>query len=334
MGVGIKDIAAKAGVSVSTVSNVMNNKSNVGEETRARILELCREMNYVPNPAGKNLKVKESKTILFNFSDFDRSFYLKIIEGINDYAGDNGYDLMICTTKSCEKYMHTNMTSGCIILDGKMKNETLVRTASEQYPIVVLDRVLPNPFIKCVVVNNHDPMKKLIWEAVKRGYRKFAFVGGPEHTDDNRERFGAFQDVLKDTGIAFHRKYYYSGDYREKCGCQAARIFMYTDDLPEIFVCANDNMAIGVIKTLREGGFKVPEDVAVTGFDNCELAETVDLTTVSIPNYERGYLAARSLIENIEGRKNFDPVTINADVRWGNTLSTPRRHKAPGSQQR
>jgi LacI family transcriptional regulator len=329
MDVGIKDIAARAGVSISTVSNVMNNKSNVGEKTRARILELCREMNYIPNPAGKNLKAKESKTILFNFSDFDRSFYLKIIEGINDYAGDNGYDLMICTTKSCEKYMRTNMTGGCIILDGKMKNETLIRAASEQYPVVVLDRVLSNPFIKCVVVNNYDPMRKLIEETVKRGYRKFAFVGGPEHTDDNRERFGAFLDILKESGIAFHRKYYYSGDYREKCGCQAARIFMYTEDLPEIFVCANDNMAIGVIKTLKEGGYRIPEDVAVTGFDNCELAETVDLTTVSIPNYERGYLAARSLIENIEGRKNFDPVKISADVRWGNTLGASRKPRVP-----
>jgi LacI family transcriptional regulator len=328
MGVGIKDIAAKAEVSVSTVSNVMNNRPNVGAETRGRVLEICREMNYIPNPAGKHLKAKESKTILFNFSDFDRSFYLKIIEGINDYAGDSGYDLMICTTKSCEKYMRTNMTGGCIILDGRMKSETLIQAASEQYPVVVLDRALSHPFIKCVVVNNYDPMKKLIWETVKRGYRKFAFVGGPEHTEDNRERFGAFQDVLKDSGIAFHRKYYYSGDYREKCGCQAARIFMYTEDLPEIFVCANDNMAIGVIKTLKEGGYKVPEDVAVTGFDNCELAETVDLTTVSIPNYERGYLAARSLIENIEGRKNFDPVKISADVRWGNTLGAPRKRKA------
>jgi LacI family transcriptional regulator len=322
--VGIKDVAAKAGVSVSTVSNVMNNKSNVGEKTRARILELCREMNYIPNPAGKNLKIRESKTILFNFSDFDRSFYLKIIEGINDYAGGSGYDLMICTTKSCEKYMRTNMTGGCIILDGKMKNETLVRAASEKYPIVVLDRVLSAPFIKSVVVNNYDPMRKLTGEAVNRGYRKFAFVGGPEHTDDNKERFGAFLDVLKDSGIAFHRKYYYSGDYREKCGCQAARIFMYTEDLPEIFVCANDNMAIGVIKALKEGGYEVPGDAAVTGFDNCELAETVNLTTVSIPNYERGYLAARSLIENIEGRRNFEPVKISADVRWGNTLGVPR----------
>jgi LacI family transcriptional regulator len=167
MGVGIRDIAAKAGVSMSTVSNVMNNRSNVGKETRVRILELCREMNYIPSPAGKNLKVRESKTILFNFSDFDRSFYLKIIEGISDYAGDSGYDLMICTTKSCEKYMHTNMTSGCIILDGKMQDATLVRAASEQYPIVVLDRTLSNPFIKCVVVNNYDPMKRLTGEAVK-----------------------------------------------------------------------------------------------------------------------------------------------------------------------
>ncbi|MDR3338094.1 MAG: LacI family transcriptional regulator [Treponema sp.] len=324
MGVGIKDIAAKAGVSASTVSNVVNNRANVGEETRALVLKLCQEMNYIPNAAGKSLKTKDSKTILFNFSDFDRSFYLKIIEGINDYAGDNGYDLMICTTKSCEKYMRNNLTAGCIILDGKMKNEVLLRTAAEHYPIVVLDRALPSPFIKSVVVNNYDPMTELVQETVKRGYRKYVFVGGPEHTEDNKERFGAFSDVLKKAGIAFDRKYYYSGDYREKSGYQAAKIFMYTEDLPEIFVCANDNMAIGVIKALREGGCRIPEDAAVTGFDNCELAETVELTTVNIPNYERGYLAARSLIENIDGRKNFEPMKISAGVSWGKTLGIPR----------
>ncbi|MDR2071504.1 MAG: substrate-binding domain-containing protein, partial [Treponema sp.] len=84
----------------------------------------------------------------------------------------------------------------------------------------------------------------------------------------------------------------------------------------------------------KEGGYTVPEDVAVTGFDNCELAETVDLTTVSIPNYERGYLAARSLIENTEGRKNFEPVKISADVRWGKTISAPRRYGVSRSQSR
>jgi LacI family transcriptional regulator len=216
--------------------------------------------------------------------------------------------------------MQNRLTGGCIILDGNMKNEVLLRTAAADYPIVVLDRMLTNPYIRTLVVNNRDPMLELMGETVKRGYRRFAFIGGPEHTDDNKERFGAFLEVLKDAGIGFHREYYYSGDYREKSGYQAAKIFMLTHDLPEIFVCANDNMAIGAIKALGEGGYKVPEDVAVTGFDNCELAESIGLTTVDIPNYERGYLAARSLVENIEGRKNFDPVLISASVKWGKTL--------------
>jgi LacI family transcriptional regulator len=327
MVVGIRDIAAAAGVSVSTVSNVMNNRPNVGEETRRRVLRLCRELHYIPNGAGKSLKSGESKTILFNFSDFDRSFYLKIIEGINDYAAGSGYDLMICTTKSCEKYMRNNLTGGCIILDERMKNEVLLRSAGEYYPIVVLDRTLSHPNIKSVVVNNYDPMAELVRESVRRGYRKFAFIAGPEHTDDNRERCGAFTGVLKESGIAFHREYYYSGDYREKSGAQAAKIFMYTRDLPEIFVCANDNMALGALKALREGGYRVPEDVAVTGFDDCELAESAGLTTVHIPNYERGYLAARSLIENIEGKKNFDPMKISAVVSWGKTLGFPGEHQ-------
>ncbi|MDR2094039.1 MAG: LacI family transcriptional regulator [Treponema sp.] len=312
----IKDIAAAAGVSVSTVSNVMNNKSNVGEETRRRVLDLCRELHYIPNSAGKSLKTGESKTILFNFSDFDRSFYLKIIEGINDYAGDNGYDLMICTTKSCEKYMHNGLTDGCIILDGRMENKTLQRAAMEQYPIVVLDRILSNPYIKCLVVNNYDPMTELVEGTVGRGYRKFAFIGGLEHTDDNKERFRAFIDVLTRRRIPFCRENYFSGNYRERSGYQAAKIFMSAPELPEIFVCANDNMAIGAMNALRERGYRIPDDVAVTGFDNCELAKTEGLTTVSVPNYERGYLAASSLIENIKGRENFELMKLTAVVEW------------------
>jgi LacI family transcriptional regulator len=322
MKVGIKDIAAAAGVSVSTVSNVMNQKTNVGAATRALVLRLCEEMHYIPNAAGKSLKMKESKTILFNFSDFDRSFYLKIIEGISDYAGDNGYDLMICTTKSCEKYMHNNLTDGCIILDGRMKNEPLLRAAREGYPIVVLDRVLSHPNIKSLVVNNYDPMTEMIQELVDRGYRKYAFIAGPEHTEDNKERFRAFIDVLTKHDIPFRRENYFSGDYREHSGYQAVKILMLAKELPEIMVCANDNMAIGAMNALNERGYRIPEDVAITGFDDCERAKTMDLTTVTIPDYERGYLAARSLIENINGKNSFEIMTIPASVKWRKTVGT------------
>ena len=312
----IKDVAAAAGVSISTVSNVMNRRPNVGEETRRLVTRLCQEMNYVPNGAGKRLKSKQSNTILFNFSDFDRSFYLKIIEGINDYAGSHGWDLMICTTKSCEKYMRNNLTDGCIILDERMRNETLTRAANNNYPIVILDRHITHPHIKSILVNNYDPMEEMMEKIVTRGYRKFAFIAGPEHTDDTRERFQAFKDVLTRHDIPFHRENFFVGDYREKSGYQAVHILLLAAELPEILICANDNMALGAISALRERGYRVPEDVAVTGFDNCERAEAEGLTTVAIPNYERGFIAARSLIENISGKNNFEPMKIPAKVIW------------------
>lgn len=317
---GIKDVAIKAGVSVSTVSNVLNNKKNVGDETREKILKICEELSYQPNPAGKGLKSGKPNTILFNFSDFDRSFYLKIINGISDYVNDNDFDLIICTDKSCEKYMNTSMTSGSIILDRKMQDETLIRLANEKYPIIALDRIISNQFIKSVVVNNYDPMYDMMQGIIDRGYRSFGFVGGPEDTADNKERYKAFRDALEANHIQFQQKSYFAGNYREKSGYTAAKILMLSRELPDCLVCANDNMAIGAMKAFRENGLRVPEDIGVTGFDNCDLAEAMGLTTVSIPNYERGYIAARYLIENIRGQRNVETFKISAKIIYRNSI--------------
>jgi LacI family transcriptional regulator len=322
--VGIKEVAMRAGVSVSTVSNVLNNKKNVGDETRERILRICEELNYHPNLAGKGLKSGKPNTILFNFSDFDRSFYLKIINGISDYVNDNDFDLIICTDKSCEKYMNNSLTSGSIVLDRKMQDETLNRLASENYPIVVLDRITNNPWIKSVVVNNYEPMYELIQGVIDRGYRHFGFVGGPEETADNKERYRAFRDALEANHIEFQQKSYFAGNYREKSGYTAAKILMLSRELPDCLVCANDNMAIGAMKAFRDNGIRVPEDIAVTGFDNCDLAEAMGLTTVSIPNYERGYIAARYLIENIRGQRNVETFKIAAKIIFRDSVGTKK----------
>ncbi len=317
--IGIKDVAKAAGVSITTVSNVLNGKQNVGEATRRKVLEVCEELDYVPNGAGKALKGGTSNTILFNFSDFDRDFYLRIINGISDYARDNGYDLIICTDRSCEKYMRNNLTCGAITLDKQMKTETLMRVANEHYPVIVLDRMTEHPFIKSVIVENYEPMFELVEGLVKNNYKRFAFLGGPEYTADNRERYEAFLDVLDKYKLQFQQKNYFTGDYREKSGYAAAKIIMLSNELPDALVCANDNMAIGAIKAFRENGINVPEDIAVTGFDDCALAKVMGLTTVSIPNYERGYIAARFLIENIRGKRDNEPFRISAHVKWRQT---------------
>lgn len=316
--IGIKDIAAKAGVSPSTVSNVLNGKKNVGEETRKRVQQLCDELGYKPNMIGKALKTGENRTIMFNFSDFDRQFYLDIIHGINDCIVAKDYNLIICTNKSCEKFMNRAFTSGCIMLDGQCTDQTMIQKASEDYPIVVLDRLIDLPYIKSVLVNSYVPQRALIEGLIEKGYRSFAYLAGLEG-QDNKERYRALTDVLQEHQLSLRRDNYYVGDYREKSGYQAARLLMLKEQMPDVLVCANDSMAIGALKGFRKNNIRVPEDIAICGFDDIEMAKAYGLTTVSIPNYERGYLAAQYLIENIEGAQNYETFKISAKVKWRST---------------
>lgn len=316
--VKITDVAKKAGVSPSTVSNVLNGKKNVSDETRDKILSLCEEMNYQPNIIGKNLKEGTAKTILFVFSDFDRQFYLKIIQGISDYVYSKGYDLLICTNKNCEKYMNKSMTCGCIMLDVNSTDTTIMKKASKDYPIIVLDRVIDEPYVKSMLVNNYNPEKELIEGLIKKGCKRFAFISGLD-TLDTKERYKALVDTLEAHNLTLKREDYYVGDFREKSGQQAARLIMLKESLPDVLVCANDDMAIGAIRAFRENGIKVPDNLSVVGFDDTELAHAMGLTTIKVPNYERGYIAAQYLVEGIEGAGDFTKFKISANIKWRKT---------------
>ncbi|WP_349305780.1 LacI family DNA-binding transcriptional regulator [Bacillus sp. FJAT-49711] len=318
--VGIKEIAKMAGVSVSTVSNVINGRKNVGKETRERVLQICEEMGYQPNLMGRSLKSGKTNTIVFNFSDFERSFYLKIIKGINDYLSENGFDLIVCTTSSSKNFMRNNFAGGAIVLDKKMDNDFLASVADEQFPIVVMDRIVNNDYIKSVIVENYTVMCDLVQSLIGKGFRDFGYIGGIESSLDHQERFQAFKDTLEKNNISFQRTNYYFGDFTEESGYRAANILTLSNNLPEVLVCANDNMAIGAIKALKESNYSVPKDISVTGFDDASIAETYGLTTVSIPRYESGYLAAKELVEMIRGTANKDIFKISAKMKWRSSV--------------
>lgn len=314
MGGTAKEVARLAGVSTATVSNVLNGRKNVSARTRERVLRLCGELDYQVNASCKAGKTGRNRTILFNFSDFDRQFYLKIIQGISDYVYSRDYDLMICTSRSCERFMSPAFTSGCIMLDMHCTNELLLEKARRGYPVVVLDRMLRGPFIKPLLVDNYGPMCVLVQDLVERGYREFAFLAGQD-TEDTRERFLAFKTVLEKNGIRFGHENYLFGDFRTKSGYRAAKLLMISEKLPQALVCANDNMAIGAMRAFREEGVRIPEDIAVTGFDNTQMSGMLGLSTISIPNYERGYLAAQYLLGLLEGEGDFEPFKISAKVK-------------------
>ncbi len=309
---GIEDIAKKAGVSMSTVSNVMNNRKNVGDKTRNKVLKIAKEIGYI----HKNQNTDPiRKTILVNFSDFDTLFYLDILHGINDFSQKRGFHIVVCTGDDLIHYAHHDDVSGVIVIDSHTSDSIILKVADKRIPVITLDRELPHKNIKSIMVSNYEGEKQLVEELVENGYDSFAFLKGPD-TADSKERYRAFRDVLKAHDIPFSRNDLYEGDWRDKSGAHAARLIMLQDYMPKVLVCANDMMAIGAIKKFQENGIRVPKDIAVCGFDDIIISHYIGLTTVNVPDYERGFLASQALINILDGTGDYSTSHIGARVKW------------------
>ncbi len=290
----IKDIANAAGVSPATVSNALNNRSNVSWETKNRILELCREMDYQQNLIGQSLRTGNSRTVLFNFSDFDREYYLQIIHGISDYVDANGYELIVCTSKSYEKFMSPRLSCGSIILDLRCSNDLLVKKASSGYPIVTLDCELNIPNTCSLLVNNYEAESELTEGLVRRGFQRFAFLAGLD-TDDTMQRYRAVEDTLERYGI--QREDYYSGDFREKSDIRAAKLMM----LPNHYYYVLNELTSRMILILNRLSVH-PNMLSGVREDMQEILDNSD--TVAMLREEAGTYLARTVQHCIGGKED------------------------------
>ena len=319
---GIKEIAEKAGVSITTVSNVFNKKKNVGVKTREKVMAIAKELGYT-HKEHEGIDGKK-RTIIVSFSDFDTLFYLDILHGVSDYVSKQGYHILICNGDDLAHYSDPDEVCGCIILSSQITDAQVLAVADKGLPVITLDRELKHPMIKAMVVNNYEGERQLVQKLVDEGFESFAFLSG-QNTADNKERYRAFRDVLKENDIPFSRNDLYEGDWREKSGVQTARLIMLRDRMPSVLVCANDMMAIGAIRHLQENGIRVPEDISVCGFDDIIISRYMGLTTVSVPDYERGFLAGQALLNIIDGSGDYETYTIGARVKWRRTASHSRK---------
>ncbi len=319
---GIKEIAERAGVSITTVSNVLNKKKNVGARTREKVLAIAQELGY--NHKEQSGIDGKRRTIIVSFSDFDTLFYLDILHGISDYVSRQGYHILICNGDDLAHYSDPDEVCGCIILSSQILDSQVIAVADKGMPVITLDRELKHPMIKPMIVSNYEGERQLMQKLVDAGFKSFAYLSGQD-TADNKERYTALRDVLRENDISFHRNDFYEGDWREKSGTQAARLIMLRDRMPEVLVCANDMMAIGAIRHFQENGIRVPEDISVCGFDDIIISRYLGLTTVSVPDYERGFLAGQALLNILDGTGDFDTYRIGARVKWRRTVA--KSHK-------
>jgi LacI family transcriptional regulator len=193
---------------------------------------------------------------------------------------------------------------GAIVFDSKVKSDTIIKLASKSFPIVVLDRYLEADYLLPLLVDNQQGVKEAFYHLYHQGARRIYFVSGAMDSFDNMERMKAFVDEAEKNDVTVHC---YSGNFTEESGYDIARMIIRTNDLPEAVFCANDQMAIGFIKALKENDLKAPDDVAVVGFDDILISKYMQptLSTIGASRFSWGSLAATQLIDFLENETPF-----------------------------
>ncbi|MCU0105513.1 LacI family transcriptional regulator [Acholeplasma vituli] len=292
----IKDVAKKAGVSISTASYALNNQSNVHPETKRKILAIAKELNYYPNASARNLKTKRTGNVGVFVYGFGGPVFSDVLEGIRQALQANDLNIIVSSGKASSTLLKERQIDGAIVFDGQLSDDTLLHYASFGHPLFVLDRILEGPNIYPSLIDNEGLVYRFIREMLEKGYRDFGYLSGPTIAFNNNHRYDGFKQALSEVGLPHT---YIQGDFTIQSGYQAGIQLVHSKQIPRFIFCANDESAIGLIQALKENQIAIPDDVAVAGFDNIVLGSYVSpkLSTIGIDHIEWGKQVANALVD-------------------------------------
>lgn len=311
MTVNIKDIAKKAGVSYATVSRALNNRPEVNENTRREIQKLADEMGYKPNALARGLVTRESKTLGLIIPDITNPFFPEVARGVEEAASRLGYNVFLCNTNwDAEKeriYMEIleeKRIDGLILASVTDDGKTLEGFIRRGTPLVLINRVLKDVDVHYVIIDNIKGGYMVVEHLLELGHKRIAFIGGLPHVEATRERMQGYRLALASRGLPVAEELICCGAFKKESGYQNTMKLLEINAVnrPTAIFAANDILALGVIQAVQESGLRVPEDIAVTGFDDIAFASyaEVSLTTIAQPKYIMGEMAAKILIEDIK----------------------------------
>lgn len=304
----IKDIAKLAGVSVATVSRVLNNDPKVGDASLEKVRKIIKEYNYVPNNAGRNLRKSKSEMILVILPTLSNPFYSKILRGIEERAAELGYGVLVSVThidlkveKKYLKILQTKQADGAISLFSMLGKDEL-NELSSQFPFVQCCEYTQGAKLSYVSIDNYKAAYAATEYFIKNNHKKIGMISGRFYKSSEADREKGYRDALIDHGMEFDEKYIVKSDYRPTSGKLLCEKLLSMDPSPTAILAVSDMLAIGAIRHLKEINLKAGEDIEVIGFDNASITKVYDpaVSTVSQPRYELGKIAVDLLIEKIE----------------------------------
>ncbi len=307
----INDIARSAGLSKASVSRALNGKQDVDPQTRKRVLALAAQMGYVPSASARALSNGRSTCLGLLVPSLTWPWILEVLRGVAEEIEQSGYSLMLYTTASGADSEHAFMSQ--VVPAGAVDGLALVippgmldhigRLAQRGVPVVVIDDRGHHPEFPTVATTNIEGGRTATHHLVALGRRWIAMLNGPLDYGCNRDRLEGYRLALQQAGIRFDPRLVANGDFAERGGASAMATLLESAPRLDAVFAANDLMAFGAMRALRNAGRRVPDDVAVVGFDDLPASALTQppLTTVRQPLYEMGRTAATMVMSAVRG---------------------------------
>lgn len=310
--VTLKDVAKEAGVSATTVSRALNNKDAISPSTREKILKLAKEMDYTPDAVARGLKNKRTETIGVVIADISDPFFAPIVKGIEKAVREEGYHLILCDTdedyqveKEALRTLMEKRVDGLLITPVQTSFQDIVELKKKKIPFVLLCRHFNFELLETdyVVTNDVEGAVLAVTHLIEKGHRKILFINGPTYVSSAKERLAGYKRAFLEAGVKLDESLVREGGIKMEDGYritkqELARPLQFT----AVFAYS-DFVALGVMKALKEANLRIPQDIALVGYDDIDIASflEVPLTTVRIPKYELGVEGFRLLKRKMKG---------------------------------
>jgi LacI family transcriptional regulator len=313
----IKNVAIKAGVSPSTVSNYLNNSAPVNAITGARIEKAIQELGYIPNNIARSLRYGRTKDIGLVVTEIENSFYASLVNGMEEVASKNNYSIILaCNIYDFEREKRQiyNLVSrgiaGIIFAAGSNMDFELINDLQRRKILIVaVDRKLPKVDIPTVAVDNFKAVYKGITYLINCGHRNIYYLTEPIIMDTLKDRFKGYKKALKDNGIEFNESKILLDKGLQtnipKTSYEIMTNVIHEIEKPAAVFASSDYFTFGAIKAVFDNGLKVPDDISFMGFDNINLSPYIypSLTTIKQPKKHMGRVAMQLMIDLIRGKK-------------------------------
>lgn len=316
----LKDVAKAAGVSIATVSRVLNNHEYVSEQTRHKVLSAVEALDYRPSRLAVGLRTGRSRIIGLIISDIGNPYFTSVVRGIEDVAYASGYSMILCNSdedpEKEELYINVfldSAISGAIIACANEESVSGGKLLQADIPIVAMDRRMINFDVDTVVTNNIQGAYDAVVHLIEQGHQRIGFIGGPLYTTTGKERWEGYKKALMENDLEAFPELIKEGDFKQTSGYKAACQFLDEEDPPSAMFVANNLMTLGALNAIHEKGLRIPSDIAIVGFDDLPWAQSLDppLTAIEQPVYELGRTAANLLLKRIT---DLERPTVNISL--------------------